>query len=277
MKTIKIGIVPNTVEKKSELYRAPALEKGLDIIELLSNSEKGLLQGEIAKALSRSSNEIYRMLTTLVRRGYISRSNEDDRYILSLRLFSLSHKHPPLSRLINHSLPLMQKVTKEVWQSCHIVMENNGEVVVVSSVDSPGYWGLGIRVGSVMGLWNTSSGRVLAAFRPDSETDEIIDRHQLVTGEPPIDPNAFFEELNLIRRQGFDIRASNTVSGVTNMSFPIFDNYNKAVAAVTCPYIGRIDTLDVPSIEECKVSYGELAKILTRYYQGDYVEDLNGC
>ena len=191
MKTLKVEKYLNPVVKKSERYRAPALEKGLDIIELLSNSEKGLSQGAIAKALSRSSNEIYRMLTTLVRRGYISRSNDADRYILSLRLFSLSHKYPPLSRLINHSLPLMQKVTKEVWQSCHIVMENNGEVVVVSSVDSPGYWGLGIRVGSVMGLWNTSSGRVLAAFRPDSETDEIINRHQLVTGEPPIESQCF--------------------------------------------------------------------------------------
>ena len=272
MKTLKAGIIPKKREKKSELYQAPALEKGLDIIELLSASEKGLSQGEIAKALSRSSNEIYRMLTTLVRRGYISRSNEDDKYILSLRLFSLSHKYPPVSRLINFSLPLMQKVTKEVWQSCHLVMENNGDVVVVSSVDSPGYWGLGLRVGSIMGLWNTGSGRVLTAFRSVPEIKEIIDRHTIVIGEPTIDRNIFFEELELIRRQGFDIRASNTASGVTNMSFPILDNDKKAVAAVTCPYIKRIDTLDVPSIEKCKEAYSDLAKKLTRYYCGDYTE-----
>ena len=273
MKTLKTGVVSKTVEKASELYRAPALEKGLDIIELLSTSEKGLSQGEIAKALSRSSNEIYRMLTTLVRRGYISRSNEDDRYILSLRLFSLSQRYPPVSRLINFSLPLMKKVTKEVWQSCHLVMENNGDVVVVSSVDSPGYWGLGIRVGSVMGLWNTGSGRVLTAFRSESEAKEIIDRHTLVIGEPAIDLNIFYEELDLIRRQGFDIRPSNTASGVTNMSFPIFDNQNRAVAAVTCPYIQRIDTLDVPSIEKCKEVYNDLTTTLTRYFCGDCPED----
>ena len=269
MKTLKTDIVSKTVEKASELYKAPALEKGLDIIELLSTSEKGLSQGEIAKALSRSSNEIYRMLTTLVRRRYISRSNEDDRYILSLRLFSLAHRYPPVSRLINFSLPLMQKVTKEVWQSCHLVMENNGDVVVVSSVDSPGYWGLGMRVGSVMGLWNTGSGRVLTAFRSRSEIEEIIERHKIVIGEPTINLNIFYEELDLIRRQGFDVRPSNTASGVTNMSFPIFDNHKKAVATVTCPYIKRIDTLDVPSIEKCKEAYRDLAKQLTRYYCGD--------
>ena len=269
MKTLKRDIDRKIVEKKFELYRAPALEKGLDIIELLSSSEKGLSQGEIAKALNRSSNEIYRMLTTLVRRSYISRSSDNDRYILSLRLFSLSHRYPPVSRLINFSLPLMQKVTKKVWQSCHLVMENNGDVVVVSSVDSPGYWGLGLRVGSVMGLWNTGSGRVLTAFLTEPEIKEIIDRHKIVIGEPNIDLPVFYKELDLIRKQGFDLRASNTASGVTNMSFPIFDNHSKVVAAVTCPYIKRIDTLDVPSIEECKEALGELAKKLTRYYCGD--------
>ena len=101
-----------TLSQNSAQYSAPALEKGLDIIELLSASENGLTQGEIARALNRSSNEIYRMLTTLVRRRYILRPKKNDRYVLSLRLFSLSHGYPPLSRLINFSVPLMEKVAK---------------------------------------------------------------------------------------------------------------------------------------------------------------------
>ena len=79
----------------------------------------------------------------------------------------------------------------------------------------------------------------------------------------------FYAELELIRRQGFDMRASNTASGVTNMSFPIFDSFGRVIAAVTCPYIERIDTLDVPTIEQCKEAYSNLAKKLTGYYRGD--------
>ena len=52
-----------------EKYRAPALDKGLDIIELLASADEGLSQAEIAKALNRSPNEIYRMLDRLVRRA----------------------------------------------------------------------------------------------------------------------------------------------------------------------------------------------------------------
>ena len=52
-------------KKQSRRYSAPALDKGLDILELLSNSDNGLTQAEIASRLNKSVNEIYRMLSTL--------------------------------------------------------------------------------------------------------------------------------------------------------------------------------------------------------------------
>lgn len=266
---------PGSILSSADKYKAPALEKGLDIIELLADYDKGLSQGEIANALNRTSNEIYRMLTTLIRRGYISKAIEVDRYTLSLKLFSLSHRYPPISRLINFATPLMKKVTREVWQSCHIVMENNGDIVVVASVDSPGYWDLGMRVGSVIGLSNTSSGRVLAAFSSSADRKAIISRHKLVVGEPKIDLEAFYRDLDSIEKTGYDLRQSNTVMGVTNMSFPIFDQNRVAVAAVTCPYIKRIDTLDISTIDQCKLIYGRLAQKLTHYYWGKGRSDEN--
>ena len=52
-------------KKQSNNYSAPALDKGLDILELLSNSENGLTQAQIANKLNKSVNEIYRMISTL--------------------------------------------------------------------------------------------------------------------------------------------------------------------------------------------------------------------
>jgi len=54
-------------EKK---YSAPALEKGLDILELLSEQEIGLTQVEIARSLDRTVGEIFRMLVVLQNRGF---------------------------------------------------------------------------------------------------------------------------------------------------------------------------------------------------------------
>src|SRR5690348_5205293 len=59
---------------ETDRYRAPALDKGLDILELLAAEDGAFTQVEIAKALGRTPNEIYRMLDRLVRRGYVSRN-----------------------------------------------------------------------------------------------------------------------------------------------------------------------------------------------------------
>ncbi len=258
----------NSLDDTADRYRAPALEKGLDILELLANHSGGLSKGEVARALERSPNEIYRMLSTLLRRGYISQSSSGDRYGLSLRMFSLSHKHPPVNRLIEIALPQIRAVTRKIWQSCHLAMENNGEIVIVASVESPGYWSLALRTGSVMGLGNTGSGRVMAAFRPRDEINDLLLHHSPTLGEPTIDQAAFFKRLDSIRAQGFEALPSDTAAGITNIAFPILDLTGRSVAVVSCPYLARIDDLEIPGIPEVQKVIGNLAHTLSNQYGG---------
>ena len=55
-------------------YTAPALEKGLDVLELLASVSEALTHSEIARRLGRSVSEVFRMLVCLEERGYISRT-----------------------------------------------------------------------------------------------------------------------------------------------------------------------------------------------------------
>ena len=250
-------------------YRAPALEKGLDIIELLASQGDGLSQGEVAKALDRSQSEIYRMLSTLVQRGYVVRSASGDRYSLSLKMFSISQRHPPIGRVIEAALPRMRALTRKAWQSCHIGMESNGDIVVVASAESPGNWGLALRTGTVVGLWNTGTGRVLAAFRSPGEVDDLIAQHRRAIGEPELDRPQFEAHLKRIRNVGYENMPSATTVGVTNMSFPIFGPTNTVVAALSCPFLERVDDLVVPSRDEVIELFGDLARELTMLYTGE--------
>ena len=52
---------------------APALEKGLDVLELLAAEPHGLNLQDIARRLDRSPNELFRMVDVLVRRGFLAR------------------------------------------------------------------------------------------------------------------------------------------------------------------------------------------------------------
>ena len=95
----------------SERYRAPALDKGLDILELLAEHPDGLTRAEIVKELGRGPSEIYRMLERLVARQYVMRSAGGDRHALSLKMFALAHRHPPVNRLVTQALPVMDALS----------------------------------------------------------------------------------------------------------------------------------------------------------------------
>ena len=117
-------------------YRAPAAEKALDILELMADQAEGLTQTEIANGLGRSIHEIYRILLLLENRGYIVRTRSD-RFRLSLKLFELAHRHPPVNRLVECALPVMRELAANADQSCHLVVREGQNVLVVLQIDSP--------------------------------------------------------------------------------------------------------------------------------------------
>lgn len=231
-------------------YRAPALDKGLDILELLAGSPSGMNQAEIAKDLGRTPNEIYRMLDTLVRRHYVTRSPEGDRYILSLKLLVLANQHPPRRRVLDIAEPLMRALCIESEQSAHLVQWEDGDIVVVSSFSAPGNWRQSLRTGSVIGIYNTGSGRVLAAFQSPERRQQMLRDHRLVAGEVKPDEDKFLAELDMIKSTGYTVEPSGTVRGTTNISFPILDPSGNAITALTCPYIERIDGYSAPDLEQ---------------------------
>ena len=225
-------------DETEERYKAPALDKGLDILELLSGTEEGLSLAEIAKALERSPNEIYRMLGRLVRRDYVVRSNSD-RFKLSLKLFGLAHRHPPMRRLVSLALPPMRRFAREAGQSCHMVVYDRGSGVVVAQIDAPSYWGLSIRVGAHVSLLNTSSGHVLLAFAAVAERAMMLEERVVSPNETW--PDHFEALLTEVHTRGYEIRPSQQTAGVTNVSVPIRDAGGRPLAALTCPYLIRLD------------------------------------
>ncbi|HVY21388.1 MAG TPA: IclR family transcriptional regulator [Bauldia sp.] len=221
-------------------YRAPALDKGLDILELLAATEEGLSQAEIAKALERSPNEIYRMLDRLLRRDYVRRTSAD-RYELTLKLFELAHTTPPIRRLVSQATPVLRRFARQSEQAVHLVIHDRNILVVVAQVDSPGYWNVSVRVGSRIGLVNTGSGHVFLAFASDEERALMFEDHT----EQHLTPS-LAARFARVRKQGYEIMESQQVAGVTNLSVPVLGPLGSIVAALTCPYTERLDKAGAP-------------------------------
>lgn len=222
-------------------YRAPALDKGLDILELLATQPQGLTRAEIVKEMDRSANEIYRMLERLVARQYVMRNASGDRYALSLKLFALAHMHPPLSRLINQALPIMDDFARKAEQSCHMGVYDRGNVLISAQINSPRGWSFSLQRGARVGLLDTASGHVLLAFCDPGSFQRMRAEHTPVDGEVPIAEDALAQTLTAIRTNGYLERDSAQSFGVVDISYPILGPDNTALATLTCPYIRRID------------------------------------
>lgn len=231
-----------------ERYRAPALDKGLDILELLAETEEGLSQAEIAKALQRTPNEIYRMLDRLVRRDYVLRT-AGDRYELTLKLFELAHASPPIRRLVSQATPVLRRFAREAQQACHLVIHDRNILVVIAQVDSPGYWNVSIRVGSRISMINTGSGHVFLAYASPEERKIMLNERDANNTAIKV-PQGLSARLEKVREQGFEAMESLQVASVINLSVPILGPFGSVLAVLTCPYTERLDKKDAPSREE---------------------------
>ncbi|HDR9059141.1 TPA: IclR family transcriptional regulator [Burkholderia vietnamiensis] len=252
----------------ADRYRAPALDKGLDILELLSEQKEGLTRTEITRELGRNASKIYRMLERLVARRYVMRSSGGDRYTLSLKLFALAHRHPPMSRLIAEALPLMHRFADAAEQSCHLTVYDHGNLLVIAQVDGPGPWGVSVRLGSRIALADTASGRVMLSFQNTEQRAHMLAEHRKVKGEAPIDEQELAQVCHAIRQSGYLRQDSRQAYGVTDLSAPIVGPSGHSIAVLTCPYMRRIDAHTAPSADAVAARLRETAGQLSMWRAG---------
>lgn len=231
-------------------YSAPALEKGLDIIELLSAEPHALSMQDIARKLDRSPNELYRMLDVMVRRGYLARQ-PDASYVLTLRLFELAHLHPPVDRLLDCSMPYMYELARDTGQSNHLCVHHDARLVVLARAESPEPMSYSVRQGAHFAFHDDRvSARVITAFQSGARREQFL-LELLGTSKPQASRRReLAKRLEDIYRRGYDEGPSDTISGVADICFPIFDHYG-VVASLNVVYMQHRDArVTIPSARE---------------------------
>jgi DNA-binding IclR family transcriptional regulator len=243
-------------------YAVPALDKGLDVIELLAREIDGLTLNEIARLLGRTSSELVRTLNALCRRDYIGQ-HDADRYSLTLKLFELAHRHKPIKSLTAAAAPLMRELANRSLQSCHLTVFHAGRVMVVAEVDSPERWAFGLKVGAQVGLTDTASGYVLLAFQDEAGRRAMIASHREVEGELDVNQTQLLKVVRSVAKKGYAQIQSRQIRGVANIAFPILNTSGHAMAVLNIPYIKRIDKKITPSIPAIREMLRETAQRLS--------------
>lgn len=222
-------------------YSAPALEKGLDILEQLAQVKEGQSLLQLASILGRSPSEIYRMLEVLVDRGYLKRINSN--FSLSLKLFELGKEALPIRDLSQIASLQMHEVAQNTRQSLHLSMHQDQRLIVIASVHTPEPLGFSVRLGSHYPFRpDRTSARVLTAFQPQQIANLMVEEMRLNTLPDKLNLNKLKLRLQEIRKRGYEQSKSDTVPGITDMAFPIFDStHSGAIASLNMPYLKQRD------------------------------------
>lgn len=128
-------------------------------------------------------------------------------------------------------------------------MFDRGAAVVIAQQEAPDYWGISIRVGSHINLFDTGSGHVLLAYRSAEEREMMIAEHSRSEEDIRQSPE-FYERLDNIRARGYEMMASAQTAGVYNLSAPILGPDGRGIAALTCPYIALVNAPSAPDITQ---------------------------
>ena len=219
-------------------YSVPALDKALDILELLAGQSAGLGQRAIAERVGRSVGQVFRVLQTLEARGYLYRDQASGLYTLSMMMFELAHRHDPVRGLAAAALGPMRALADELAQSCNLGVLEGGRILIIAQAESPASFGFRVRVGADFPIESTATGAVLTAFAaPDARTVSGADAESEALDTTALATTVLDTVLETVRERGFERRADHLQPGITDLVFPVFGVAGFAVAALTVPYV----------------------------------------
>ncbi len=238
-------------------YSAPALEKGLDILEFLSERARSYSLAQLAEEMGRTKGEIFRMLAVLEARGYVEREPETDNYQVTDKLLRIGLRRPKYRALTEISRAVMERFAAETRYPCHLAIASDEQIVVISRAESPDLVGVTVRVGYRQRLLETGSGRCILAYMDEAQRRHVLSILEHQPGS--IDHAALEAERAQIRKNGFILEASRIMEGVWDISCPILSTGNEEfVAAITTPYVRLV--INQLSKEEVAVRLREAAE-----------------
>lgn len=194
--------------------RVKTVDTVFGIIEYLQEAN-GAGVTEVSEALGRAKSTVHDHLATLEEKEYVVKQ-PDDTYTIGLKFLSHGIHARQIREVVRIAQPYLDDLADETGEVVWLVVEEHGRGVFVSkAMGEHAVQTLG-RIGKRAYLHEMAAGKAILAYLPPVRVEEIIDRHGLPgrTQKTITNPETLFEELNVIREQGYAVNRSETHEGV---------------------------------------------------------------
>jgi DNA-binding IclR family transcriptional regulator len=213
---------------------APAVERALEILELLGKAPAGLTLSELAARLGFPKNAVFRITNTLRARGYLARDARTLRFALTEKLIRVSQPRTEKKGLIELSMDALRALRDATRETVQIGRRLGKEGVILEAVEALHPLRISVDPGLRFPLYNNAPGKLLLAWLPPNERRALIDDLRLERSTPRTitGRRELARECDRIRAQGWSGDYAEADEGIHCVAAPILDPHGECVAVV---------------------------------------------
>lgn len=219
-------------------FSTPSLDRALAVMQCMGDQSSGLTLSEIAAKVGLSVNFVYRVTQSLVAHGYVVR-DANKRFSIGAQMLALCQPVVDDVPLAEAALPAMRWLSEQTGEAAHLGMISGHEGIVLERVIGKALIKFYVERGTRFPLHTSGPGKVMLAFMPEAERDEIIAGMKFERFQPWTisSRKEFLKCLDQVRQQGWAVDAGEHMEGHHCLGAPIFDaeGYPMASLWITGP------------------------------------------
>ena len=233
-------------------YTIAVLDRALDVLEALADSESSIRASELARSIGSSKSAVYRIMSTLERRGYVGKDGETMRYRLGARLTYLGQRALEGLDLYDVARPLLEELSHQFNETVNLGVLVDCEISYIDMVESDHGLRMAAHLGGHDPAYSTSLGKaILAYLSPDVLTAHVPATLSPRTDRTITNTTRLRAELAQIRKLGYAEDCGENEEGAHCFGAPILDHTGYPIAAISVSAPdSRLD--DVRSMEIAK-------------------------
>lgn len=210
------------------------IDRTLDIIELLSTEQKDMGLTEISKRVELHKTTVYRILSTLLSRGYVERGSEKT-YKMGAKLMEIASCHINDLELQTEARPFLWELSAKYNLVSHLGVLNENNVVYIEKLDAFTRLRLYAQVGYRVPAYPSSLGKCLISSFSETQLSEYMEKYRFVeyTKYTITDKKQYKAHLRKVRSQGWGMDNQEQVIGQRCIGAPIYDYRGEMIAAVS--------------------------------------------
>lgn len=220
----------------AESSSVQSLDRAFDLLELLCKSRNGMTIGSLSAETGLHKSTVHRLLSSMCTRGYVQRDAATSIYRAGMRLCELSSYIMDNLDVVERARLPMEQLGQETNETVHLVMQEERDIVYIHKVESSrGAIRMFSRIGMRRPLYCTGVGKAILATWPDSEVHELWQESNVKpwTAHTIVSEDAFFRELERVRRLGYALDDEENELGVRCIAAAIPDYRGRASYAVS--------------------------------------------